>query len=495
MSEVTINGGSSLGNALTELLSSQEILPGDAPSYQLCRTIYLYHPLGAKMAEAPISMAQSQQREISIPNSPEDKVRDQFIKEWRALQMDTNIHNVMKTSRIYGAASMSLLADGVPNNRPIDYKALSSLKIAFNVLDPLNTSGSLVMNQDPNAMDFQKNTTGIKVSGQPYHPSRAVVVLNEKPIYLGYTTSAFGYVGRSVYQRALFPLKSFVQTMLTDDMVTLKAGVLVAKLKPAGSIIDQAMAVLTGIKRIAIKIATTGNVLSINAPDEELQSLDLQNLEGPFKLARGNILKNIATAADMPAVMLENETLTEGFGEGTEDAKNIAKYIDRVRIDTQPCYDFADKIVMHRAWTPEFYTTIQGLYPDSYAGKGYTQAFYEWQNSFHAEWPSLLTEPDSEKIKVEETKLKSIVEMIEVLATKIDPENRARLIEWAQDNFNENKMLFTSPLELDFVALANWTPPTEMIGEDGEKPGLPSPFSKADSAVRLPRYLRKRAQA
>ena len=43
------------------------------------------------------------------------------------------------------------------------------------------------------------------MQGQQYHPSRARICLNEMPVYLGYTNSAFGYVGRSVYQRALFP--------------------------------------------------------------------------------------------------------------------------------------------------------------------------------------------------------------------------------------------------------------------------------------------------
>ena len=156
MSGVIVNG-SSLGTALGDFLLADDLQPGSDASYQLCKTIYLYHPLGAKMAESPIRMAQSQQREISIPGSPEDRVRKAFTDEWKAINADEIIANVMKTSRIYGVASLALLVDGVDNNEPIDLGKLASAKISFNVLDPLNTAGSLVLNQNPDAMDFQKS--------------------------------------------------------------------------------------------------------------------------------------------------------------------------------------------------------------------------------------------------------------------------------------------------------------------------------------------------
>src|SRR6185503_5172640 len=135
--------------------------------------------------------------------------------------------------------------------------------------------GSLVLNQDPNSPDFQKHAA-IAVAGQPYHRSRSVTLMNEKPIYISYTTSGFGFVGRSVYQRALFPLKSFIQTMITDDMVTRKAGLLVAKMKQPGSIADNLMAKALGIKRNLLKEASMNNVINIG-PDDAIETLDMQN--------------------------------------------------------------------------------------------------------------------------------------------------------------------------------------------------------------------------
>lgn len=497
MSAISLTG-MKLTTQLKTMLLADDITPGAQASYQLCKTIYAYHPLGAKMAESPIAMAQSQEREIAVPDSPEERVKKAFLDEWAAIGADKHIFNVMRLSRAYGVASIALLSKGTPANRAVDFKALYKSTISFNVFDPLNTAGSLVLNQDPNAMDFQK-VAGISVQGTEYHRSRCVVMMNEDPLYIEYTTSAFGYVGRSVYQRALFPLKSFVQTMVTDDMVTRKAGVLVAKLKQAGSIINNLMSSFAGQKRQLLKEAETDNVLSISAgDDEEVESLNLQNVNEAMTTSRRNILENIAVSADMPAQLLNSETFAEGFGEGTEDAKAVARYIDRVRVAMKPLYEFFDQVVMYRAWNPEFYATIQAEYPE-YQDIGYTEAFYRWCNSFTAQWPSLLTEPDSEKIKVDDVRLKAVIAMLEVLLPNLDPENRTTAIAWAADNFNELKLMFQSPLFLDLDALAEFVPPVPGAGNldsdsDEEDEGAKRPpvgsKARADGISRVSRALK-----
>jgi hypothetical protein len=82
-----------------------------------------------------------------------------------------------------------------------------------------------------------------------------------------------------VYQRALFPLKSFIQSMITDDMVTKKAGVIIAILKSAGSIIDKAMMMFAAMKRAMVKQAVTENVISIEK-DEDIKAIDRTNVDG-----------------------------------------------------------------------------------------------------------------------------------------------------------------------------------------------------------------------
>lgn len=467
-STITISG-SSAGSSLESLLMCDELVPGAELSYQLAKTIYEYHPLGGKMADKPIQMAMSRDRKISIPGSPEKMVREAFEKEWKDLGCDKHIFNTKRLSRIYGVASIIYGAEGVPTDRPIDPKSLPDLSIYFNVLDPLNTAGSLVLNQDPNAPDFLKHAA-ITVAGQPYHRSRACVIMNEDPIYIGYTNSAFGYVGRSTYQRALFPMKTFIQSMITDDMVTRKAGLLVAKMKGAGSVVDNIMTKMAGFKRQLLKEAQTGNVLNIDIA-EAIETLDMNNAATAMTTARTNAIENIASAASMPSKILLSESLAEGFGEGTEDAKDIVRYIEGVRKEMDPLYEFFDPIVQRRAWNQEFYKRVQAEFP-AYKEIPYIQAYYSWVNAFSAVWPSLLEEPESEKVKTDDVKFKAVIALIEALGPKLDPENNAVLIGWAADTFNEQKTLFPHPLIIDMDALREYVPPAPP-----PEPSEPKPFS------------------
>jgi hypothetical protein len=506
MSSLLVNGGSELGSALQKILDHDAIEPGSEPSYQLCKIIYTNHPLGAKIAENSIKMAQSQEREITIPKGPEERCREVFLKEWSDIGANEYIFNTKSMSRIYGISSIAVLIKGEDPAKALDLEKLAGAQITFNIFDPLNTAGSLVLSQRPNEMDFLKPWADIRVEGQTYHSSRTRVVLNEQPIYLSYTTSAYGWVGRSAYQRALFPLKSFIQTMKTDDMVARKAGVLIAKLRPPGSVIDNIMQKLAGIKRAIIQMSKTDNVISITT-EESIETLNMQNLDGAYSVARKNILENIASAAGDPAQVINSETFVEGFGEGQEDSKRIAEHIGRLRVQMKPLYDFFDIIVMHRAWTKEFYAAIQEEFPE-YKNVEYQTAFQEWRNSFHSEWPSLLTEPDSEKAKSEDVKLKAIVALVEVYAPMLDPENKATLLQWGADNFNELKLIFGTPLELDAEGLIDWLEEQQdqmaEMAQQGQGEGLPTqkpqaPFSSKDSvnpaAVRMALAFDRRGES
>lgn len=473
-------------------MESQDIQPGTPPSYQTCKDIYMYHPLGAKMAESPISMAQCQSREITIPDGPEERVRDRFAQQWREDNCDRHIFNVMKLARIYGIASVAVLVEGKDPASELKLEDLWRSSISYNVFDPLNTAGSLVLSQQPNAMNFLK-TTDVVVQGQHYHRSRTCVMLNEEPIYIGYTSSAFGFVGRSVYQRSLYPLKSFINSMITDDMVTRKSGLLIAKIKQAGSIVNGLMQQFTAAKRALLREAKNDNVLSID-PTEDVESLDLHNIGDAFGMARKNILENIAVSADMPAKLLNSETFAEGFGEGSEDAKYVARYIDRLREQMNPLYLFFDRITQHRAWNPDFYETIQEEFPE-YRRVTYERAFYQWQNCFSAVWPSLLTEPDSEKVRVDDVKLRGIISLLEVLMPELDPENKATAIEWAADNFNELSMLFQSPLEINRESLESYTPPQPgMQSEEGHEM-RPETLADGEGAIRRLRSATRAADS
>jgi hypothetical protein len=445
--------GSGFGSSLSNILSTEEIQPGSLPSYNICKELYATHPFGKKMVDTPIAMAQSQQREVEVPTGPGDRVKKAFLNKWQEVGADAILANLTRISRIYGIGTLAMIVLGEEPNAAVDFTKLYKRQIGFNVLDPLNTSGSTVLNQDPNDINFQK-TAVVTVAGKSYHPSRTCVLLNEAPLYIAYTSSSFGYTGRSVYQRALYPLKSFVQSMRTDDLITRKAGVIIAKVKQVGSIIDNVISNILSMKRQIVKESITDDVISI-AETDSIESLNLQNLDAPYLLARKNIIENLALSADMPAIILNSESFAEGFGEGTEDAKNVARYVEGIRGAMRPAYEFMDGIVQYLAWTPDFYATIQAEF-DEYKGKDFTTAFYEWRNAFTAEFPSLLIEPDSEKIKVDEVRFKTVLAAAQIMMPEVDPANKATILSWMADTVNSQKLLFPVPLELDGQAILDF---------------------------------------
>lgn len=487
MANVTINGAN-LGEGLRGLLDSDDIKPGDTPSYQLCKSIYVFHPLGAKLAEIPVRLAQSKPRVISVPGAPGERVKQAFLDEWKKIGADKHLFNLHRLKRIYGIAAIALLTKDEPTDQAVNYEKLWNADIAFNVFDPLNVAGSLVGNLDPNSPGFLK-TTAIAAAGQPYHRTRSVVAMNEEPIYLEYTSSGFGYVGRSVYQRTLYPLKSFIETMVADGMVARKAGLIVAKIKAAGAIIDKAMKILSGLKRSILKEAKTDNVIQIGT-DESVETLDMQNVNAALDVSRKHILENIASGAGMPSILITQETFASGLSEGTEDADAIADFVNQTREEMDPSYAFFDEIVQWRAWNPEFYATIQNEFPEEYGNKSFAEAFRQWSNSFTATWPSFLEEPESERVKVDDVRLKALIAAVQVgLPALPAPENQAELLEWFQRNVNEIKTMFTTPLEIDFDIFRAYKPPVPEPAEEEPKPA--HPFAAQDSQA--PRRARRKA--
>jgi hypothetical protein len=440
-----------LGNSLEAIFLANDITPGDEVSYQICKQIFLWHPLGFKMVCGPLQLAMAEGRELNVPDSPGERVVEAFNEQWEEINADAYIFQTAAMSRVYGISSVALLLDGIDPTEPLDPWSLPDASMAFNVYDPLNTSGSLVLNQVPTAMNFMK-VQEITVQGSQFHRSRAITLQNEFPVYISWTPSAFGFVGRSVYQRAFFPLKSYLKSMITDDMIETKVGVMIAKIKQAGSIANSIMKAAAGWKRNVVQEAVTGNVINIT-PEEEIESLNLSNIDAPHTLARRNILENIATAADMPIKILAQEAFVEGFGEGTEDARAVARYIDRVRKSMGPLFKFFDRVCMYRAWSPAFFEGMQKDFPQTYGGMQYKDAFYRWANSYRAEWPSVLEEPESELARLEDVRLKAVIALIQVFEPILDTANKLSLYEWATDNISTNKVIFSAPLELDFEAL------------------------------------------
>ena len=472
MSTIEISG-SGLPNGLMEIMAAEDIQPGDAPSYALCKLLWTLHPLGGKLVEKPVALALGERRTINVPCAMEERLVQAFNKTWDDIEATRHITDLAHVSRAYGIGALIYGFPDQSTSEPLKdpFEVATKEGLYFNLLDPLNTAGSMVTNQDPNAPDFQKAWSKITAAGQAYDRSRTCVLFNGTPIYLDYQSSSFSFSGRSIFLRVLYPLKSFIQSMVVDDMVSLKAGLLVAKIEQGGSFLNKVVEAVTAFKRDILKLGRTGQVISIGTT-ESIESIDLTNTDKAMTTARDNIISNTAAGSDVPAILLKDESFAKGLSSGEQDMFAVVQYINGERTRLEPAHKFFDKIVQYRAWTPELFASLQEEF-EELQGRPYRAWFFEMRDKFTAAWPNLIQEPESEKTERNAKKLKAMSDLFKTLSAGLDPMNGAKLRQWITDAVNDMPELFTSAmLEFDAQLFADYVPPTPVApGGDDEGGG------------------------
>lgn len=478
MSELTL--GTPANGQLNSILLADDIQPGSSVGYGTAKDIFEYHPLGGKLAEKPIVMALSQERIYTVDGAPGDDVIEQFKRTRRELGLDQQTHRLGVTAKTYGISALVVGVVGKEPNEPLTIEDIRSTGLYINVVDPLNTAGSLVLNQNPLAPDYLKPRE-VSVSGKQFHRSRSVVLMNEMPVYLGWTDSAFGFSGRSVYQRILYSLKSYIEVMMAADMLAKKCGVVVTETTQQSSVANELASMVLREKRNVVKMAQTGNVITVGS-GEKVYSLDLTNLGESLDKALDQIRSTIAAGSGTPAILINEETFSSGLSEGSEDAKYVAEFVDGTRKWFDPVMAYLDRIAMIRAWTPEFYATIQNRYPE-YKNKPYEQSVMEWRSQFTAKWPSYLKESASEEQSRHEKKVDSLVKVFDTMIEHLDPENKCRLIDWLQDCINSMPELVPSQMMLDTMSLQeHLEEEAERNRQEGINPDLGDDPNQDDNA-------------
>jgi hypothetical protein len=464
MAEIQTNNN--LGSKLAEILDADEIKPGAEVGYGLCKILWQFHPLGGKLVEKPINMAMSKPRSYNVKSDPDERVARQFEEVWKRMDMTEKIKNLFYVSRCYGAAAIGVGTDGVSCKDPIPSFGLREEDVYINVWDPLNAAGSMVTDQDPNSRYFQQPKTTLKISGKSWHPSRTLKIFNGPPIYLEFQNSAFGFTGRSVFQRILYPLKSFIGTMEADDLVSQKAGVIVAKVAQNSSVMSGIMSAATGKKREYVKGAKNKGVLSVG-PNDVIESLNLQNIDKALTTSRDDIISNIASGSDVPAILIKEEAFSNGFGEGNEDSRAISQYVDGVRETIEPVMLFFESIVRYIAWSEDFYESLKNDHPDVITDD-YKTTFYAWCREFTAEWQELVDESPDKRRESDSKVIQQAAALYAIVAPQLDPENRARVTEWLADVTNDTETYGDSPMIIDTEALSNYQPPPQELNNGGQ---------------------------
>lgn len=475
MAEVRID--CNLSSALCEILNSEAIEPGSDVGYELCKLIWMYHPLGGKLVEKPIDMAMCKPRRYIIDTDPDNRVTARFEEVMRQLNVTREVKNFFYVSRCYGAAAIGIGTRDTPLSEPLPTFGLTVEDLFINVFDPLNAAGSMVTSQEPNSPNFQKPDKVLSISGTEWHPSRTEKVFHGSPVYLEYQASAFGFTGRSVFQSCLYPLKSYISTMVANNMVAKKAGVVVAKVSQEGTAASGIKGFVNKIRGRMVKEAVNESVITIGQNDN-IESLNLQNLDGALEKARSNIIADIAAGADVPAQVIREEAFAQGFSDGKEDSKAVSQYIDGVRQDIEPVMDYLERVVMYVAWSETFYESLRAEYPDVIT-EDYQTTFYRWRDEFRAEWQELVEESPDKRRESDKAVVDGAIQLFNAIAPHLDPENKATAITWLNEVANATKTYEDTPLALDEEGIADYEPPPSGFDSDGL--GVREPLSGLES--------------
>ncbi|ARF49828.1 anti-CBASS protein Acb1 family protein [Pantoea stewartii] len=469
MAEIQIN--TNLSSELMQILDSDAIKPGTDVGYNTCKLLWQFHPLGGKLVEKPINMAMCKPRSYNVETDPDERVVRQFREVWERMGLNEKIKNLFYVSRCYGAAAIGVGTDGVTCKDPLPTFGLREEDVYINVWDPLNAAGSMVTDQNPNSRFFQQANATLKIASKSWHPSRTLKIFNGTPIYLEYQNSTFGFTGRSVFQRVLYPMKSYIGTMVANNLVAKKAGVLVAKTEQNGSVASGIMAAATGKKRENVKISENEGVLSIGTKDD-IESLNLQNIDKALSTARDNIISDISAGSDVPAILIKEEAFSNGFGEGKEDSKAISQYVDGVRQVIEPVMDYFERLVRYIAWNEDFYTSLKNDYPDIIT-EDYQTTFRMWEREFDAGWQELVEESPDKRRESDSKVVQQAGALFSIMAQQLDPENRAMAAEWLASVTNATETYGDSPMIIDKEALSKYQPPPPQDPNNGGQTNQP----------------------
>lgn len=370
-------------------------------TYQECKSIYRYWPLGKRIASQLPNFAMSAPREIIVKDAPVDVI-EQFNKTADSVNLDKQIRKCSIYARIYGLAAMYIACENVNADKNLTQKDVISNRIAFNILDPLNIS-SVNVDQDASSMFYQK-VKHITINGNINVGSRrATVVFNDIPLYLKFNPSTFSFSGASVYQNMTGLIKSWNRAIISLERMSTKAGSIIVKGKDRSHTSGVSMGAIS--KNLSL-IRDMQNDGIANIGEGEVEFFQLTGMQDIDTLVNSLNTALMMALSDTPSAILLDKNLSNGFNDGSEDMKAIIMAVDNFRkLVLSPLYDFADPFVMYKAWDDEFVERIKEEYPSDYRGMSNVEIVQSWVEGFSFEWGNLYPEPEKDKIETNSAKL------------------------------------------------------------------------------------------
>ena len=404
-SSATDSGNASY-DARDELLGAFKDL-----SYEECRDIYRYWALGKRMATSLPQFAMSAGRTLrcgfDIPEA-----NQALADVSREIECEQVAFQAAVYARIYGISFIYASGEIEPE-LPIDFEYMQSGKpFKFNVLDPLANGGSVQIDLDPLSPTFQK-PLGTFIQGRAAHSNRVKVCQNDLPLYLKFTPSNHSFASPSIYQNMTLLIRSWNRAIISLQRMATKGSALVLKSKDGGNLTNALNKAAMGLNLELLRSMENDGIGQIKVGEDVsffglqgVQEIDIiiQKIQNALMMALG----------DTPSGILLDQYLSSGFSDGDNDMKTIVIAVERFRNNVlTPIYNFIDKFICYRAYTPELLNYIKNNY-DYFAKMSELEIFEELMSSFNFEYGEVYPQTDNERADTIGKRLDSVIKLKEL---------------------------------------------------------------------------------
>lgn len=411
-------------------------------TWEDCRDIFRYFPMGKRIARALPRFSFSAEREIIVPEAPEEAIQA-FKKMAIKLSQDKIIYRASVYARIYGLSGIFVSCNGKNNMDNITYRDVQK-GIRFNALDSLNLAGSY-FSQDVLSEKFMKPDP-VTINGQKVGSKRVCTILNGDPLYLNFNESTYNFAGISVYANMTNLIQSWTRAMISIRRMLTKASSVVFKSRDGDKLNPNQVTAAKKSLQLLQAMENTGGVSIERADDVSFFPMTgVGEIDTLLKSVENEILYALD---DTPQALLLNANISNGLSEGSEEFKAIMIAIDSFRKEIlSPLYAFTDPFVMASAWTNEFILRITEN-DKRYFGMSPAKIRQYWMENFEYSYRSLFPKTSLEEETEKAVSLDNLLKVRQLGGNYADIE----------EEINEKK-LFNNDISID---------PTPMLDSNGQ---------------------------
>lgn len=293
-------------------------------SYKDCQNLYSYIPLAKRIINLPVKIAINN---MNIKWGSEGEYKDEEgLKDIDINYVKTLCTDYISKVRLYGYSVLLPLVGPEDNaSKPLMKSEIYDKEIRYNILDPLNMT--VTIDNNPASYNF-KRITSMRVNNGPLIHSNRALALNNRlnNLYLQYNNASYNYVGLSELQ-SCYCLMNVIATAITsmERQLMHSSLMVVEEEKGSTNVNTQSMTaqadLLSQVKQDSVVLLRNGlklNQFQLSNFDTITNSID-------------SINKLISMTTDIPSVLFTDESLGNGFSEGSSDGQIVEMYLTDIR--------------------------------------------------------------------------------------------------------------------------------------------------------------------